>query len=870
MNQALFWGKIRGELQLPLSHHCLDVAMVFRTLANLPLVRQRLETAAGHAMSETQLDRLAVFSLLHDLGKANLGFQDKPFSKQGPKAGHIRELSCLFFETNLNGALAQALDIDTLAAWFDPSEAMESFLIAAWSHHGMPVRFDEGEKTGNYYLAKTRWWRSDGKRDPFAAIAQLMTTAHNAFPKAFERGASPLPATPRLQHRFAGLVMLADWLGSHEGFFPIDRKTLDPIGFSCNAAEHAVRAVGLLAAPFQINLAVRPGGFLERFSLKPRPLQALIDTLPFSKPKAHLLIAEAETGSGKTEAALAWFYRLFAAGKVDALYFALPTRVAARELYKRICDYLKIAFPDEAIRPSALLAVPGYAQIDNMPVGKMLPEDSVRWHDSSEQTWQERTWAAEHPKRFLAATVAVGTIDQALLSALQTRHAHLRSVCLDRSLLVVDEVHASDPYMRRLLTGLLAHHLGLGGYALLLSATLGARLRVELLNAAGPKALIPDFKAASTTPYPAITDFSGVLRPVTSFMSDIPKTVRFEIIPNLMQPDLLLPEIARALFAGAKVLVVLNTVDRVIRLQRVVEAFSEIDPDRLFRCNGVICPHHGRFFPADRELLDEAVTYRLGKGSPSGPLLLIGTQTLEQSLDIDADLLITDLCPADVLLQRVGRLHRHKRTRPRGLENPRCIVIVPEQGDLEALLDGQGNPSGAAKRAGLGSVYEDMRSLELTRRMLIEKPLVTIPQDNRSLVEGATHPEQLETLKGKCWQAHGQRVDGATLAQEISAHYAAAVYDHAFGEFVFNEMNAMARTRLGLDTLRVPLNEAVEGPFGRLLTEALIPGHLAPKEKTDEKVIVIACVDNMVSLRYGDRYYRYSRLGLERSDEPVA
>jgi len=100
-----------------------------------------------------------------------------------------------------------------------------------------------------------------------------------------------------------------------------------------------------------------------------------------------------------------------------------------------------------------VLAVPGYAQVDGIPAQQLLPDEEAanRWQDDSDLRYRERRWAAEHPKRFLAAPIAVGTIDQALLSAVQTAHAHLRAICLDRSLLVVDEVHASDHYMTQLL-----------------------------------------------------------------------------------------------------------------------------------------------------------------------------------------------------------------------------------------------------------------------------------------------------------------------------------------------------------------------------------------------------------------------------------
>ena len=607
---AGFWGKLRQDREtkrviaaLSLVDHCLDVACVLAGLMRLPLMRTRLETAAGRPLTENDLDRLAVLALLHDLGKTNLGFQDKAHDPRS-RVGHVAPIQALVSEPDLGERLCGVLsDIWT---WSEPPEALEAFLLAAWSHHGTPVRFDPAQHTGY----DREWWGARDGRDPFAAIAKLLQAARDTFPLAFAPDQVPLPDRPALQHRFAGLVMLADWLGSHEAFFPIDR----PGGFDRRGSvQRAVAGVGLDASAARLDLAARPADFSHRFVFAPLPLQAAMDALPTADPSSRLLIAEAETGSGKTEAALARFFHLFAAGEVGALYFALPTRVAAREIYRRVQDYVERTFPDQTIRPRVVLAVPGYARVDDIPVAALLPPPGVRWDEDPDQQRAERVWAAEHPKRFLAATIAVGTIDQALLSAVRARHAHLRSACLDRSLLVVDEVHASDPYMRFLLKGLLAHHVGLGGHALLLSATLGAAARTELVAAATGRAVeLPALAEAIGTPYPALTDSGAVPQPV-GVTPGPGKPVRFELLPALTRPEVLLPRLVQTLTAGARVLAVFNTVGRAIAFQRLCEGAPEIPRSALFAYAGVLCPHHGRFAPTDREVLDQAVSARLGK-----------------------------------------------------------------------------------------------------------------------------------------------------------------------------------------------------------------------------------------------------------------
>lgn len=856
-----FWGKLEQDADgkvlawLPLASHCADVAHVFRALCRKPLLESRLKAAAGSALSPAQLDRLAVIVLLHDLGKANLGFQDRPHS--GRRIGHIQPIRLLVADRALCYRFAAAIELPLLQTWFDPAGGTDEMLIAAWSHHGLPIRFDPHDFSG----LDARWWHSTPDRDPFEAIAALMKCARTEFPRAFDPTVPALPAPAALQHRFAGLVMLADWLGSHTAFFPINRHR----GFSSRqAARDAVGAVGLDPKAWQFRLMQRNIS-LQDIAQFPRltPMQAALDSLPVDRPELQVLFAEAETGSGKTEAALARFFRLFAARKVDSLYFALPTRVAAREIYTRICTYIERAFPEPSCRPHVVLAVPGYAQVDREPIERILPGES-RWAEDSQNLHR---WAAEHPKRFLAATIAVGTIDQALLSAIQSRHAHLRSVCLNRSLLVVDEVHASDVYMRSLLAGLLKHHVELGGHALLLSATLGSTARTELLAAAGLSVPTPAYAAALNVAYPALISRDGAVHSMAPGEL-VGKRVSIRLLPALERLELVVPEVVAALTDGARILVILNTVNRVIALQQLLERAVGVGSEALFRCRGVVCPHHGRFAPSDRELLDQAVTADWGKSSPSGPRVLVGTQTLEQSLDIDSDFMITDLCPADVLLQRVGRLQRHQRVRPSGFTLAQCVVLVPAGQDTEDLLDEMGRPLGRASAAGLGSVYPDLRTIERTRRVLEQHPVIDTPSDNRLLVEGATHTELLDAFAGERWQLHTQKVVGAFGAERIAAYYAAAAYGTRFGETTFNDIanHPQARTRLGLGALRYTLEPPVPGPFGAEVREIIIPESMLRGGTPAQAIEDITQTADGFRFRLGVLRFRYTRFGLERED----
>lgn len=869
--QCAFWGKLDRDAAtgavhcLPLINHCLDVAMVFRCLADLPGFRNCLEAAAGQQLSDVQCDRLGVEAFLHDGGKCNTGFVARDDPDAVDTAGHVRELAAPFYEQNsgLNVKFFDALGLAEHIGWFDTPDGLGRMLYAAISHHGRPP-FSHDAKDDAELLAMARHWYPRSGRDPFVGLSELRLTACQAFPRAYTGEAPPIGATIELQHLFAGLVMLADWIGSHRGFFPFERDG-DPVSWSRRHAEQAIRSIGLDIDPARRSVTGGLPSFGTIFDIDafPRPLQSVLAD-PDLPP---LVIAESDTGSGKTEAAILHFLSLFGAGHVDGLYFALPTRVAARELYGRVLAAMQRVFGSDC--PPVLLAVPGYAHVDGVPAAQLLPPSDSLYHEN-DLLLHERTWAAERPKRFLAAPVAVGTIDQALMSVVQVSHAHLRYACLQRSLLVVDEVHSSDIYMRYLSRKLLSRHLAVGGRALLLSATLGSAARMEYL-APGVNPPPPEpFAEAVKKPYPAVSFPERPVMPCPAGSSSCSRRVGFDPVPLLEKPELLLPRIRDALRNGQRVLVVMNTVGRAVSLFRVADDDPAVQP-HLFSVSGLRCPHHGRFARSDRELLDRSVTETLGKNSVPGAVLLIGTQTLEQSLDIDADWLITDLCPIDVLLQRIGRLHRHRRgPRPPAV----CTVLLPGETDLSRLIDRQGTVRDRT-RAGLGTVYEDLRVLQLTLDLIRATPTVELPRDNRLLVESATHPERLASLEGEKWSAHTNQLTGTGFAHRKSAADA-LVPDKHFGEFLFpRAVERRLAARLGLQSRTISLGRYFTTPFGTDTDEIVIPGHLVlGLDAGIGQAHMVKQLPDGMRIQVdpeGWFIFQYSRFGLERgADEHAA
>lgn len=868
LNEIAF-GKLRRDEQdriaawLPLTDHLADVALCFVCLCRCRSIRRALDTAAGRALDDRDIQRLAALVFLHDLGKVNSGFQAKRWmAGERPDcwplpAGHGVEATLLFNDPTLDH-LVHALPVDELCGWGD---AIDPLLRASISHHGRPIVEDP-------VLISNTCWQPIVDRSgsvlyhPLDMMKTVAEKLQALFPEAFDEPERYLPESPPFGHLFAGLVQLADWLGSDTRHFGYDTSRVDREKNARKWAKNAIDTLGLDADAAREDLRSRSPDFRQVFQVPaPHPIQAAMG----DETLGPLLILESETGSGKTEAALWRYVRLFKAGQVDALYFALPTRVSAQQVHDRVRKAVARLWPENA--PVVVRALPGYSAADGKePV--MLPDFKVQWHDNPDDKKAHSRWAAETPKRFLAAPIAIGTIDQALLGILKVRHAHMRLALLARSLLVVDEVHASDAYMTRLLEHLLRAHLGYGGHALLLSATLGSKARARFLSLAQHPSPVeaPDFEAARTTPYPAISDF-GRLRPAAN--TGRGKAVSWSLHPCMDDPDAIARLAIRAARQGAKVLIVRNTVPSAMAVFSAIE--SQADPAWLFAVNSTPTLHHSRFSRQDRPLLDAAVEAALGKHRPNEPRIVIGTQTLEQSLDIDADLLITDICPMDVLLQRIGRLHRHDRVeteRAAGFRSPQAWVLTPTGNDFNPMLTRPAN--GLGRHRDGGGIYPDLRIIEATARLIESRPLVQIPEDNRLLVESATHPASLRTIErgsGDAWERLGQNLEGDTGANCTTANLHILEVDKEFPMEPGNGFptDYKIASRLGAQDKLVQFDPPLDGPFGEPLHQLPIRHHLLPSGLDPDAIPQrVLQMDGVVEFQLGDKSYRYDRLGLRK------
>ena len=587
-----FWAKSDrtkpGRIHL-LEHHLADVGAVFEALLRQPTIKRRLARCGGlEDLDDVTVARLSVLAALHDIGKVNLNFQTQVWQlseipsrlQNRGQAGHTAILSPVLSgeDDETSEWFFDALGWwDHMINWDDEDgKTVAGLFVATLSHHGRPFQCPHPD-----YARNTSIWKPIPGLHPQRQVERIGRLLRLWFPKAFEADSAPLPAAPEFQHHFLGLCTLADWIGSNQDWFSfVDESRDDYIESARDSARQAVEAVGLDLDQQRGRFDGVPD-FSELFGIE-EPANAIQRQTVFNTSQdEQIVIVESETGSGKTEAALWRFAKMYEAGLVDGLYFALPTRAAAVQIHDRVRRFVERMFRG-GYGPKPVLAIPGYVRPEDFSTSH-LPEYDLWWDGAHSHSGSAHNWAAENPKRFLTVQIAVGTVDQAMMGALKVNHAHLRSSSLARNLLVVDEVHASDTYMSRILSAVLDAHIGSGGYALLMSATLGsvARKRWIGVEREGTDSRL-SLDQAITAPYPAVSTASGG-RQMLSATGENNQRKTVTLVASRTMPEF--GEVAkRALGAartGAKVLVVRNTVDYAVKTQLAIEALAGDSDDRL-------------------------------------------------------------------------------------------------------------------------------------------------------------------------------------------------------------------------------------------------------------------------------------------------
>jgi CRISPR-associated endonuclease/helicase Cas3 len=543
----------------------------------------------------------------------------------------------------------------------------------------------------------------------------------------------------------AGLTVLADWIGSNEAWFPYEPTSEGlpdywPVAQSRAAAANAAAGV----------LPIMPSDKLTAPDLLPlgaaaSPLQHAILTLDLGPTDAAtLVIVEDQTGSGKTEAALLLAHRLMAEKSARGLFIALPTMATANALYERLDLLYRKLFEAGPTAPSLVLAHGRQklhdrfmASIAEISAGS--PSDDVSDETASAQC---AGWIAADRRRAFFADCGVGTIDQALHAVLPTRHAPLRLLGLRERVLIIDEAHAYDTYMQEELFRLVEFQRRLGGHVIVLSATLPNETRQKLTRASGVSA------ACTNSSYPLVTVAAADMLVEAPSVANPRLRREIEII-RLPDASAALAVIERAAALGGAVGWIRNTVDDAIAACTLL---GDAGVDTIL--------FHARFAMGDRQRLEANVQSRVGKASDGEQrrVVIVSTQVMEQSLDIDFDLLISDLAPVDLLLQRAGRLWRHER-RDRLVASPQFYIISPDP-----VAEPPANWLHAMP--GTCAVYRHPALLWRSARVIFAKPELSLPADVRKLVESVYAPcaEIPAHLQEKSDAAEGAQKSAASVA----------------------------------------------------------------------------------------------------------
>lgn len=811
-----YWGKAKPGSEPPyhpLVFHSLDVAAVGRAyLLHHSRLLGFFSKALGVA-DRVMLDWLVFCLALHDLGKFAVTFQ----GQRKDLLLQLQQRTCTRPYTMRHDTLGarlwlklmesspQVLGMNRDAARY--RSQLQPWMQAVTGHHGQPPGAMSGSLLAHFDSVDIE------AAGEFADDARsLLLPDHSLREMLALDPEQHAEQSRRMSWWFAGVAVLADWLGSNTCFYKyrVQPQALHEYWEQARGiAERALTAAGVLPESPVEGQTLQSLFTAERIpSLTPLQRWAETARLP-EGPQLYLL--EDVTGAGKTEAALTLAYRLMAAGCscADGIFVALPTMATANAMFERVVEMANRMFaPGSA--PSCVLAH-GQRHLSPSFLKLVLPATRAEVDaQQKDETASARcaAWLADHNKKALLASVGVGTVDQALLAVLHARHQSLRLLGLFGKVLIVDEVHACDAYMLELLERLLQFHAATGGHAILLSATLTRGMKQKLVAAFATGAGWPTQGLASSA-YPLATRIHRGFNAVDEQYVETRETVRRSVrVEYSADKDVILDRIRSELTAGRCVCWVRNTV------ADAVEAWERLSRELP---DGHCTLFHARFAMGDRLAIEQHVRDAFGPKSHEDSRqgrLVIATQVVEQSLDVDFDVLVSDLAPIDRLIQRAGRMQRHIRDthgNPIGSSDQRGGAVLHVFGP-EWTETPESNWFRSAF-PGAAAIYPHHGQIWLTAKF-IRRGGFAMPDDARPLIEGV-FGEDAEVPPGL--QRNAERVEGenwarinfaATEALSLNAGYNRTGMDwHADGEAptvgALDEWQTPASTRAGEATTTV-------------------------------------------------------------------
>ncbi|MCL4531068.1 MAG: CRISPR-associated helicase Cas3', partial [Chloroflexi bacterium] len=660
---------------------------------------------------------IAFIAATHDLGKACPHFQAHISNKPALKS-HYEEIVKEFGfpgnkESCLHGFVSTAALVDLLQSTLKmPRELAIPIAIAVGGHHGRwPTSNEWGDQSA---CAGGDVWKD--------AREKLVVNMREIFdPPNVTQYALDQETQNMLLVALSGITSVTDWLGSMENHFgyvesidDLEKYALDSRGI----AEKVLEKEGWTKWQPPTDAMTFPEQFENKTPRGAQPF--IVEELAGKLNAPSLVIIEDATGSGKTEAA--WYLadhwtRML--GNRGA-YVAMPTMATSNSLHKRVNKFLEARYPDADIKAILVHSQARYAEDDS--------ERRMQSNDDADQSSKGSevnalAWFEDKRKRSLLTPFGVGTADQTFLSVLQTNHFFVRLFALGRKTVIFDEVHAYDTYMTEIFQTLLRWLRVMGSSAIILSATLPDATRRKLVEAYGGDAS----KASDAEASSVVTWVSGTTTGQKPLQASAREPVRVEWIEH--SPEAIAKRLHDEMREGGCVAVICNRVARAQEVYRAIkDAFKD---DARFIPTDNLRLFHARFPMVWRDEIEKSVLAQADKESRrERPFIVVATQVIEQSLDLDFDLMITDLPPMDLLIQRVGRLHRHKEhdgLRSDAMKTPRVLITKPEK---------EGKVPRFGKDEFVYSYYVLLRTwLEMKSREQSDMLVLELPKQTREVIE---------------------------------------------------------------------------------------------------------------------------------------
>lgn len=721
----------------PLLFHLIDVAMCAGAMWDevlSPAARQRFADGLGLSLDAARA-WAAFLAGLHDIGKACPGFQLQlrldHIASRLRDAGLIesRTASC---EWVAHGTVsAHALRAILPRRYGVARPVANKLATVLGGHHGVFPTASDLAGLPPASLGQRAW---EAARLRYAEwLAELLGIEGQEVPQRCAHATAVL---------LAGFISVVDWLGSDEETFthavatPEGQPDLEPRDYleesRDKAHEELVKRGWLGWSPTPGHLSFEEL-FAGRIS-RPRPLQTAAARLAERLHGPALVVVEAPMGEGKTEAAMYLADAWTANGGQRGMYFALPTQTTSNQMFDRVRDFLEHRYPQDVVNlqlPHGHAALSDVVRDMQRDARMVLPRLTAVYDAEDHHPRDGGVIAAEwfaSGKRALLAPFGVGTVDQALLAALQVKHFFVRMYGLGAKTIIIDEVHAYDTYMTTLIERLLEWLAALGAPVILLSATLPPSRRTRLLAAyARGAGWQCEERPGQLEAYPRISWVAESGLGQLHCDSSTSRTVALEWVnaPSGTDTDLaaLAELLDKRLAGGGCCAVVCNTVGRA---RTVYTALKQRFPGDADDGHPVVDLFHARYPFEERDKREKRSLDRFGtKGQRPRRAILVATQVVEQSLDLDFDLLVTDLAPVDLILQRAGRLHRHDRGRPPRLGTPTVLILGPTTSgeDKVPLFD-----------RGSTAIYERHILLK-TWLELRDRHTLRLPRDIATLVE---------------------------------------------------------------------------------------------------------------------------------------